>query len=378
MTTTKPPQGFRTTEQTQFVIDAVRSHFQVSQEYLTEGGQSLQFFIDPSQTETKANFLALLRELEKNDDLAFLRNTDHGKMIMVIRKPPRGKSRVKLPVALFIATLATIFIYGALWGPFNNYTQSITQDLTIGGIFTACLMGIIGIHELGHKVAAWHHKMDSSWPYFIPFPPIPNYTLPTFGAVISARDPPPNKDALFDLGFSGPIAGLLTTIVVSVFAATTAKIVPIPLSGSFHASPTDMYTGWITNIFHYSTNGLLTGSLFTALYFAYSLGFLLTFVNLLPAWQLDGGHIANAAVSQKVHQYLTWISAGIMLLTGFWLMAILVLALGGRGGALRPLDDVSTLSRNRKLVFCATWIIAALIFVFVIYENPFFYVGNIL
>lgn len=335
----------------------------------------MQFFIDPSQSETKESFLALSRDLKNIGHIAFLRNTDHGLLITVVRKPASsGKSRVKLPLALFIATISTVFIYGYLWGPFTGYKQGPGLDLTIGAIFAASLMGIIGIHELGHKVASWHHRMESSWPYFIPFPPVPGVTLPTLGAVISARDPPPNRDALFDLGISGPMAGLITTLVVAFVAAFTAKIVPI--SSVTATTNVDTFTSFLIGLTHPGQTGIISGSLFGALYFAYSLGFLLTFVNLLPAWQLDGGHIANASVSPRVHKYLTWISAGIMVLTGFWFMALLVLFFASRVPSLRPLDDVSPLSNKRKIMFWATWVIAAAILGLVMYNNSYFWIWN--
>ncbi len=377
-----PPE--RSPEQTQYIIDSVHRLFNVTQEYRTEGGQPLQFFIDPAHTDTKAQFLSLVEELKKSGDMAVLRNSDHGVMLTVAKKPVRGKSRVKLPIAMFIATICTVFIYGFLSS--YNYTlqhQTISEDLTVAAIFAICLMAIIGIHEMGHKIASRHHKMDSSWPYFIPFPgfaaaqaagPALPETLPTMGAVISARDHPPNRDALFDLGISGPIAGLVTTIGVGLYAATTAKLAPSRGTGS----PGDLFTSWATGLMLHGQQGLLVGPLFYTLYFAYSLGFLLTFVNLLPAWQLDGGHIANAAVSPKVHRYLTWISAGIMVLTGFWLMAVLVIFLSGRAPALRPLDDVSPLSNKRKIMFWATWIIAGAIFVLALYGNLYFSITNIL
>ena len=384
MTAVGSPQEVRSPEQTQYVIDSVRKRFNVTQEYLTEGAESLQFFLDPAQTDTKANFLGLVEELKKNGDMAILRNTDHGLMLTIVKKPPRGKSRVKLPIALFTATIATVFIYGFLSSsmyidPLTSRSPSYSSDINIGAIFTVCLMGIIGIHELGHKVASWKHKMDSSWPYFIPFPPIPGVTLPTFGAVISAKDPPPNRDALFDLGISGPLAGLITTLVVAIVAGASSQIIPLSsLHSNVRTLPTDMFTSWITGIMHPNQQGVIGGDLFGVLYFAYSLGFLLTFVNLLPAWQLDGGHVANAAVSPRVHRYLTWISAGVMVLTGFWLMAVLVLFLSGRVPSLRPLDDVSPLSNNRKIFFWAIWIIAGAIFVFVIFNNAYFwFLGNV-
>ena len=383
MTAIDSSVGVRSPEQTQLVIEAVRTRFPVREEYIPEGGQSLQFFFDPSYNNTKASFLSLANELKKTGDMPILRETDHGLLLTIVKKPPRGKSRVKLPIALFIATIATVFIYGFLSaysyvGPVPSKSPALTSDFTIGAIFAVCLMGIIGIHELGHKIASWHHQMDSSWPYFIPFPPIPNVTLPTMGAVISARDPPPNKDALFDLGISGPVAGLVTTLVVTVVAAFSAQIIPVSKVPNLATQPSDFLTSWMIGVIHPNQIGVIYGPLFTTLYFAYSLGFLLTYVNLLPAWQLDGGHIANAAVSRRLHQYLTWISAGIMVLSGFFFMAVLVLLFASRVPSLRPLDDVSPLSQKRKIMFWATWLIAGAIFVLVVVNNPFFWIWKII
>ncbi len=375
MTTTGTSEE-RSAEQTQAVIDAVRQRFVVTQEYVMEH-QSLEFYIDPDQKETKQTFLSLLSELSKTGDSAVLRNTDHGLMLVVFRKPPRGKQRLKTPLILLVATIITIFADGYLRA--SGGSLPLAQDLNIGAIYAIALMGIIGIHEMGHKVAAWYHKMDSSWPYFIPG--IPG-VWPTMGAVISARDPPQNRDSLFDLGISGPIAGLIVTFIVSFFAMSTAKLVPISsLPAGAPVSSIDMYTGLLSELFFKGASNpsfAISGSLFGILYFGYSIGFLLTFVNLLPAWQLDGGHVSNSYVSPKVHRYLTWISAGIMILVGFWLMAILIIFLAGKSPSLRPLDDVSPLSSKRKALFWLTWVLAAALYFLTIYGNAYFGVMQLL
>ena len=373
----------RSAEQTQFAIDAVRQRFMVTQEYLRDG-QALEFYIDPSQNETKNSFLSLLDELRKTGDSAILRNTDHGLLLIVFRKPVYKKQTLNKPLILLIATIITIFADGALRAysyqdPIKNSSLPFSEDLSIGVIYTIALLGIIGIHEMGHKVASWHHKMDSSWPYFIPG--IPS-VWPTMGAVISARDAPQNKDALFDLGLSGPIAGLAITVIVSVFAVASAQLVPLSsVVTGVHSASLDYYTSFLSSfLVKGSPNGNygLGGPTFDILYFGYSIGFLLTFVNLLPAWQLDGGHISNSYVSPRVHRYLTWLSAGIMVLAGFWLMAFLVIFLSGKAPGLRPLDDVSALSSRRKVFFWLTWVLSAAIYVFVIYGNAYFGITQIL
>ena len=48
--------------------------------------------------------------------------------------------------------------------------------------------------------------------------------------------------------------------------------------------------------------------------FAAWLGFLITFLNLLPAWQLDGGHMSRVLLGQKWHKIATYASMGVLCL----------------------------------------------------------------
>src|SRR3989449_9658246 len=82
------------------------------------------------------------------------------------------------------------------------------------GLFAGGLLSIIGLHEFGHKAAARHHKMDATLPYFVPGPP----PIGTFGALISLKSPPANRDQLFDLGLSGPVVGFVVTIVIAALS----------------------------------------------------------------------------------------------------------------------------------------------------------------
>jgi membrane-associated protease RseP (regulator of RpoE activity) len=372
MTATAPEP--RSQENTQSIIDSVRHRFLVTNEYLREDG-SIEFSLDANQQDLKSNFLSLIDELRSSADTAILRRAERGYFLVVLRKPRYSQRRSKTPLILLIATVAAILADGFIRA--YSYSDPATPhlstagEITIATLYAVSLFGIVAIHEMGHKVATWYHNMDSTWPYFIPG--IPGI-WPTMGAVISARDPPTNRDSLFDLGISGPVAGLLATVVVSVAAIMSAQIMP---ASSFPAGQqfgnVDYYTSFLVGIFKTSSStGVVTGATFSLLYFAYSFGFLLTFINLLPAWQLDGGHISNAAVSPNVHKWLTYISVLIMLLIGFYLMAFLILIMAGRAPALQPLDSVSPLSSKRKIFFILTWVLAISIFALVLYKNGFF------
>jgi membrane-associated protease RseP (regulator of RpoE activity) len=94
--------------------------------------------------------------------------------------------------------------------------------------------------------------------------------------------------------------------------------------------------------------------------FAAWLGFLITFLNLLPAWQLDGGHMARSILGQKFHRIATYASVAILFLLQYQMMAIFILLFSMRNMSVRPLDDVSPLSKTRKLLYIAVIVIAFL------------------
>ena len=371
----QPPEQ-RTQEEIQRITDAVRRRFPVTQEYIREG-ESLEFFLDEQKSvDTKSSFSSLVTELKAGSDTALLRRTmEHGLLLVVFKKPPYPKQRLKIPVILLLATVISVLADGVIrvvYEGFGGPSIGISEGFRISILYTVSLVGIIGIHELGHKVSTWYHKMNASWPYFIPG--IPGY-LPTFGALIKSAEPPVNRDSLFDLGLSGPIAGLVATIVVSIIAVVSVSLIPL---SSFSVPPqtgaVDYYTNLLVTLLKgpASNGSVLGGNTFTLLYLAYSLGFFITFLNLFPAWQLDGGHIANSLVSPKVHRYLTYLSVLAMFYIQLWFMALLILFMSNLAPSLRPLDDVSPLSFTRKILFVLTWILSALIYIFAIYNNAFF------
>jgi len=68
--------------------------------------------------------------------------------------------------------------------------------------------------------------------------------------------------------------------------------------------------------------------------FAGWIGFFVTSLNLIPAGQLDGGHIAFAILGEK-HRWLSKVMIGLLLLLGYffqgWLVwAVLLLLLGSK------------------------------------------------
>ena len=79
-----------------------------------------------------------------------------------------------------------------------------------GLAYSASVMFILLSHELGHYIQARRYRVPASLPYFIPMPFGP---LGTMGAVIAMRGHMGSRKALFDIGITGPLAGLVPTLV---------------------------------------------------------------------------------------------------------------------------------------------------------------------
>ncbi|WP_415280784.1 site-2 protease family protein [Candidatus Nitrososphaera sp. FF02] len=342
-----------------------------SQRHPTE--DAVRFLI--AESDVYATFPKLLGELAKLGMIATAKRTKYVSRLMPtlssatssvdnavivtvskIYKLKKGRRMFWLPAILFFATLATVFIDGLIRSQDEFATAFIQDPLLLAAVYTMSLLGILGVHEMGHMIAAKHHGIRASWPYFIPG--IPGFTfVPTFGAMIQIRSSMTNRNVLFDVGIAGPIAGLLVTIIVSIYGSYISVMVPggqVEAGVELHSSILMMATLELTG------NGAATGDsvlVASPVLFAAWVGFLITFLNLLPAWQLDGGHITRSALGVRTHRILTFASIGILVILNYLMMALLVLFFASRAPASTPLDDVSPLSKKRKALF---WVAIAL------------------
>jgi Peptidase family M50. len=166
-----------------------------------------------------------------------------------------------------------------------------------------------------------------------------------------------NREILFDVAIAGPIAGLVIAIIVSIYGAYTAPILDQEIAAGLFAEskliewnqgePLLMYA----SLAMFGKGGEGHEVIMTPVLFAAWIGFLITFLNLLPAWQLDGGHMARTLFGAKLHRYATFGSMAILVLLNYWLMALLILVMSLKNPGATPLDDISPLSRNRKLAY---------------------------
>ena len=84
--------------------------------------------------------------------------------------------------------------------------------------------------------------------------------------------------------------------------------------------------------------------------FAGWVGLLITSINLLPAGQLDGGHIFRAVLGEK-QKYAGWIAVFIMIFTGWVFFAIIIVFMMGMMHP-PPLNDESKIDEEKNTVHC--------------------------
>ena len=346
------------------VISIVNSIFEVNDFTKTEF--SLEFQIE--DIEFKSKFEELARRLENMSFICRLQESEGAKYVSIQKFAPRKQrkwlSTAWTPRILFAVVISFVMIDGYYRTSGTNSIVEIGDPLEMAGIYTLSLLGILGVHELGHIIAARAHGLKTTWPYFIPGLPV--IGIPTFGAFIQSKGLTINREILFDVAIAGPIAGLVITIIVSMYGAYTAPILDQEFAEVLFEE--SKLIEWnqgesllmSASLAMFGKGGTGYEVIMTPVLFAAWIGFLITFLNLLPAWQLDGGHMARTLVGPKIHRYATFGSIGVLILLDYFLMAILILVMSYRNPSATPLDDVSPLSRNRKLAYIIIIVLAIL------------------
>ena len=302
------------------------------------------------QKNSKQVFLKLLKRLEPEGCLPLLRRKNGKTVLKITVKPETKPSNPMINLALFLATILTTFATGYVISlPLAE--EGLMQDPFIGALaFSAAILAILGAHEMGHKLAASRHRVEATLPYFIPGPPplLGWFGIGTFGAVIMQKSLPPNRDALYDIGVSGPIVGFFVTIIVTAIG--------ILFSYPVEELPSDAGFLPVIPLFVIIFRVLVSLGLFTLgnhvlihpVALAGWVGMLVTMLNLLPAAMLDGGHIIRCFASEKLRIIFSTLSVGFLFVIGLWPMAffVLLMSMFRHPG---PLDDVSSLSLSRKI-----------------------------
>jgi membrane-associated protease RseP (regulator of RpoE activity) len=268
--------------------------------------------------------------------------------ILMVRRP---RPRYWLHALLLLATAFTTLVVGAglQFGfqhglpPFSERVALFPVDwvlarparLLLGVPFALPLLLILLAHEMGHYLYCVRYRVNATLPYFIPAPTL----IGTLGAFIRIRGPIPTRTALFDIGIAGPIAGF----IVAVFTLAMALLLSRPMPPGAAAGDIQFGYPLIFDVVHAGLNLFLGNGALPSMQqanlhpmgVAAWVGMFATALNLLPAGQLDGGHIVYAC-SPRAHRWvslatvLVLIPLGALLWMGWLLWALLLNILGTR------------------------------------------------
>ena len=305
-----------------------------------------------ASADDKARFLRLHEVLDPLGVLPLMRRRSGKTVILLAPKPPRAPVQWALPVALFVATLASTFFAGYL-NQSGEGGPGRLNPVASGLAFSLPLMAILFCHEMGHKLVSIWRGIDAGLPLFIPMAP----PFGTMGAVILMRTPAPNRDALVDLGASGPIAGFLVAIPVLIYGIAHSAVIAKSAALTTACLPSPRLVDFLINrLLHPdpSADVLLHPAAFAGWF-----GLLVTAINLLPGSMLDGGHVTRAVFGARAHLVLSVLAALVAFAFRYWLMGLLILLLLRRGHP-GPLDDCSPVSFSRKVIAAALVVIFAL------------------
>ena len=360
------------------VDEAVEAYFEVHDKYIEMGLPT--YIVSPrgfgdERLLLKEAFRRLVQELKPLGYIPKLRlHMDRYAITLGLRRVDERGEDYRVNLLLLAATAATVFIDGYI----RSSNPVLTRILMPGVpayvnalLFTASILAIFGLHELGHKFAAIYKGVKTSMPFFIPAPPGMGGT---FGAVIMQKEPPTNRDDLFDIGFSGPAIGLLVSLIVAVIGLKLSFIVPaeeildwsMRFPGvSVRSIPFPLLLSLLAQALRPTPRGMVL--ILHPIAFAAWVGCIVTFINLIPSWQLDGGHICRALLGRERHRRVSIIGIFILLISGYFLMAIMLalFMMWSRGVDGAPLDEVSPLSRSRKLLSLLYVAMIVLTFVFI-------------
>lgn len=322
-----------------------------------------------------------------------------------------GKSNGWVNLLLFGLTVLSVLFAGTYYslnsiyqGPPNpswqDFIPFIRDSLGGGLAFTVSLLAILLAHEFGHYLAGRYHRTAVTLPYFIPFP---LSAFGTMGAFIRLKEPPKNKRILLDIGIAGPLAGLAVAIPVLIIGLMLSEVSAIParlppgtglqiegnsllylfikylVFGRLLPAPADQaglstLQYWVTYFF--TGRPIPLGGvdvMLSPVAWAGWAGLLVTALNLIPAGQLDGGHVIYVLLGKRANQLLPVILFVLVLLglvwPGWWLWALLIFMLGRLHA--EPLDQITTLDARRRAV---AWL-GILIFLLVFTPVPLLAVG---
>jgi membrane-associated protease RseP (regulator of RpoE activity) len=332
--------------------------------------------------------------------MPLFRESEGQQIILIVDQHPEAKpGPMWVNLLLFLLTVLSVMFTGAQFAdtgvtsPFSLPLGEFLRFLWSGWPFAAGLLGILLAHEFGHYLVGRSRGENVTLPYFIPFP---LSAFGTMGAVINMKSVPKNKKHLLDIGIAGPLIGLIVAIPVLFIGLSLSSVGPIEADlpeGYVHflegnslfylfakyltfgeLLPKPLSYGEISPILYwlgyfFTGSPVPLGGLDVQIHpvaWAGWAGLFVTAINLIPAGQLDGGHVLYVLLGiQNAKRTFPVILIALVAMgffwEGWWLWAGLIFLFGRRFA--EPLDQITPVDRKRKVLGVIALIVFFLTFI---------------
>lgn len=290
----------------------------------------------------------------------FFRRDGEDHIIQFVRgELPRARSRPLLALALFAATVVSVLWVGVLQSD-GRTPWEVAADAIF---FAGTLLTILAAHEMGHYIVSRYYGTAVSLPYFIP---APMFLFGTMGAVIRMVAPPKNRREWLHIAAAGPLAGLVFAIPLTFIGLLLSPVQPLP--------PTGGYIMEGNSLLYLALKFLAFGRILPSggedvflhpMAWAGWGGLLVTALNLIPAAQLDGGHVARALLGHRGGQWLTYgvilALLGMSILWQGWALWALIILVFAQAQVM-PLDDITEPTQADKMLAAFMLLLFILLF----------------
>ncbi|OEL30604.1 putative zinc metalloprotease EGY2, chloroplastic [Dichanthelium oligosanthes] len=221
-------------------------------------------------------------------------------------------------------------------------------ELLKDGLSGALVTGlIIGVHEIGHILAARESGIKLGVPYFVP-----SWQIGSFGAITRIVNIVRNREDLLKLAAAGPLAGFSLGFVLLLLGF----ILPPSDGLGLVIDPTVFHESFLVG----GLAKLLLGdalkegtqlSINPLVLWAWA-GLLINAINSIPAGELDGGRIAFAMWGRKISSRLSSLTIGLLGIAAlfndvafYWVVLIFFL----QRGPIAPLSEEITDPENNYI-----------------------------